>query len=60
MKAPLAPGLFWRTFLLIMLLLAASSAAWLQSFRLFEREPRAQQLAAQIVSIVDITRSALV
>ena len=43
-----------------MLLLAASSAAWLQSFRLFEREPRAQQLAAQIISIVNITRSALV
>ena len=60
MKSPLAPGLFWRTFLLILLLLAASSAAWLQSFRLFEREPRAQQLAAQIISIVNITRSALV
>ena len=60
MKSPSAPGLFWRTFLLILLLLAASSAAWLQSFRLFEREPRAQQLAAQIISIVNITRSALV
>lgn len=60
MNSPLAPGLFWRTFLLILLLLAASSAAWLQSFRLFEREPRAQQLAAQIISIVNITRSALV
>jgi len=59
-NSPLAPGLFWRTFLLILLLLAASSAAWLQSFRLFEREPRAQQLAAQIISIVNITRSALV
>jgi two-component system osmolarity sensor histidine kinase EnvZ len=58
-NSPLAPGLFWRTFLLILLLLAASSAAWLQSFRLFEREPRAQQLAAQITSIVNITRSAL-
>jgi two-component system osmolarity sensor histidine kinase EnvZ len=53
------PGLFWRTYLLILLLLAASSAAWLQSFRLFEREPRAQQLAEQLVSIVNITRSAL-
>jgi len=59
-KTVLAPGLFWRTFLLILLLLAASSAAWLQGFRLFEREPRAQQLAAQIISIVNITRSALV
>lgn len=60
MRSLPAPGLFWRTFLLILLLLAASSAAWLQSFRLFEREPRAQQLAAQIISIVNITRSALV
>jgi len=53
------PGLFWRTFLLILLLLVASSAAWVQSFRLFEREPRAQQLAEQLISIVNITRSAL-
>jgi two-component system, OmpR family, osmolarity sensor histidine kinase EnvZ len=58
-KPSLAPGLFWRTFLLILLLLAASSVAWLQIFRIVEREPRAQQLAAQIVAIVNITRSAL-
>jgi two-component system osmolarity sensor histidine kinase EnvZ len=58
-KLPAPSGLFWRTFLLILLLLAASSAAWLQSFRLFEREPRAQQLANQVASIVNITRSAL-
>jgi hypothetical protein len=54
-----SPGLFWRTFLLILLLLAASTLAWLQSFRVFEREPRAQQLAQQMISIVNITRSAL-
>jgi two-component system osmolarity sensor histidine kinase EnvZ len=54
-----SPGLFWRTFLLILLLLAASSLAWWQSFRVFEREPRAQQLAEQVISIVNITRSAL-
>lgn len=58
-KALASPGLFWRTFLLILLLLAASSLAWWQSFRVFEREPRAQQLAEQVISIVDITRSAL-
>lgn len=54
-----SPTLFWRTFLLIALLIAASLVAWLQSFRVFEREPRAQQIAQQIVSIVNITRSAL-
>jgi len=54
-----SPTLFWRTFLLIALLIAASLVAWLQSFRVLEREPRAQQIAQQVVSIVNITRSAL-
>lgn len=54
-----SPSLFWRTFLLILLLIAASLAAWVQSFRVFEREPRAQQIAQQVVSIVNLTRSAL-
>ncbi|NHH79334.1 hypothetical protein DRA46_01396 [Burkholderia gladioli] len=30
-------GLFWRTFLLIALLIAVSLAAWFQSFRVIER-----------------------
>lgn len=59
MKPSLAPGLFWRTFLLMLLLLAGTSLAWLQIFRLFEREPRAQQVAEQVIAIVNITRSAL-
>ncbi len=54
-----SPSLFWRTFLLILLLIAASLAAWVQSFRLFERGPRTQQIAQQVVSIVNLTRSAL-
>jgi len=54
-----SPSLFWRTFLLILLLIVASLLAWLQSFRVFEREPRAQQIAQQVVSIVNITRAAL-
>lgn len=53
-------SLFWRTFLLILLLLVASLLAWLQSFRVFEREPRAEQIAQQVVSIITLTRSALV
>ncbi len=55
-----SPNLFWRTFLLILLLIVACLLAWLQSFRVFEREPRAQRIAQQIVSIVNITRAALV
>ena len=54
------PPLFWRTFLLILLLIAASMAAWVPSVRVFEREPRARQIAQQVVSIVNTTRSALV
>jgi two-component system osmolarity sensor histidine kinase EnvZ len=54
-----SPSLFWRTFLLILLLIVASLLAWLQSFRAFEREPRAQQIANQVISIVNVTRSAL-
>jgi len=54
-----SPSLFWRTFLLIVLLILASLVAWAQSFRVFEREPRARQIAQQVVSIVNITRSAL-
>jgi two-component system osmolarity sensor histidine kinase EnvZ len=54
-----SPSLFWRTFLLIVLLIVASLLAWAQSFRMFEREPRARQIAAQVVSIVNITKSAL-
>jgi two-component system, OmpR family, osmolarity sensor histidine kinase EnvZ len=52
-------GLFWRTFLLIALLIAVSLAAWFQSFRVIEREPRAQRVALQLVAIVKLTRTAL-
>ena len=53
-------GVFWRTFLLLMLLIGASLGAWFQSFRIFERTPRAQQIAQTIVSVVNVTRSALI
>lgn len=52
-------GLFWRTFLLIALLITVSLTAWFQSFRVIEREPRAQRVALQLVSIVKLTRTAL-
>lgn len=52
-------GLFWRTFLLIALLISVSLAAWFQSFRVIEREPRAQRVALQLVAIVKLTRTAL-
>ncbi|MBP0597080.1 HAMP domain-containing protein [Herbaspirillum sp. LeCh32-8] len=52
-------GLFWRTFFLLTFLITASMVAWVASFRMVERGPRAESLAAQIVSVVTITRAAL-
>ncbi len=54
-----SPSLFWRTLLLVLLLIVASLAAWLQSFRVFERVPRAETIAQQVVSIAQLTRAAL-
>jgi two-component system osmolarity sensor histidine kinase EnvZ len=59
--AGLLPGsLLWRSFLLIALLLAASLVAWIAILDLSEREPRAQATARWIVSIVNLTRAALI
>ena len=55
----LRSGLFWRTFFLLAFLIATSMAAWVASFRIVERIPRGEQVAAQVVSIVTITRAAL-
>lgn len=55
----LKSGLFWRTFILLAILITVSMVAWVASFRMLERGPRAKQLAAQVESIVTITRAAL-
>jgi len=55
-----SPPLFWRTFLLIVSLAVASLVAWVPTVRVFEREPRAHQIAEQVVSIINATRIALV
>jgi two-component system, OmpR family, osmolarity sensor histidine kinase EnvZ len=52
--------LLWRSVLLIAFLLALAHFAWLQIFQVSEREPRARQIARQIVSIVNLTRAALI
>ena len=52
--------LLWRSFLLISLLMVISVAAWFQILRNYEREPRARQLAQMVVSVVNLTRTALV
>ncbi|HET7774546.1 MAG TPA: two-component sensor histidine kinase, partial [Burkholderiaceae bacterium] len=51
---------FARTLLLLLTLLAASLLVVGQSFRTLDLEPRARQLAQQVVAIVNLTRFALV
>ncbi|MEW6560449.1 MAG: ATP-binding protein [Pseudomonadota bacterium] len=52
--------LYWRTFLLIVLLVSASLATWFQSFRLLELGPQVEQTSRQITSLIDLTRLALI
>ncbi len=52
--------LLWRSFLLISLLMILSAGAWFQILRQQERQPRAKQLAQMVVSVVNLTRAALV
>jgi two-component system osmolarity sensor histidine kinase EnvZ len=52
--------LFWRSFLLIAALIVVSVLASFQIVRVYEREPRAREFAQQTVSVVNLTRAALV
>ena len=52
-------GLFWRTFFLLGFLITICMMVWVASLRIIERTPKAQQMAAQIISVVTITRAAL-
>lgn len=54
-----ALSLFWRTFILLALLLTAGIMAWVQTFRALEFEPRSIQAAQQIASLVNLSRAAL-
>ncbi len=55
----LKSGLFLRTFFLLSFLITISLGIWLTSYRMVQRTPQAQQLAAQVISVVTITRAAL-
>lgn len=52
--------LLWRTFLLIAALMLVSVLAWFRIYSSYEREPRALQGAQTVVSIINLTRAALV
>ena len=53
-------NLFWRTFIMIGLLLTMSTIGWLMTIRSLDFEPRATQTAQQIASLVNLSRAALV
>lgn len=55
------PGLslFWRTFVLLALLLIGSVMAWTQTLFELESEPQAIQTARQIASVVNLSRAAV-
>ncbi|MBI2959095.1 MAG: HAMP domain-containing protein [Betaproteobacteria bacterium] len=53
-------SLLWRTFLLLAALVVLTTAAWFEIFRAYEIEPRARQVAQNMVSVVNLTRAALV
>ena len=52
-------SLFWRTFVLLALLLVGSVLAWTQTLFELESEPQAIQTARQIASVVNLSRAAV-
>ena len=53
-------SLLWRTFILLAVLVLATTVAWFEIFRAYELEPRARQISLYLVSIVNLTRTALI
>jgi two-component system, OmpR family, osmolarity sensor histidine kinase EnvZ len=53
-------SLLWRTFILLAALVLATTVASFEIFRNYEIEPRARQISQNLVSIVNITRTALI
>lgn len=52
--------LLWQTFLLIALVLILALATWSQIFRHFQEPARARDLSQMVVSVVNLTRTALI
>jgi two-component system, OmpR family, osmolarity sensor histidine kinase EnvZ len=53
-------SLFWRTFILLSVLMLCSTLVWLLLFRTQEYEPRVLRNAHQIATLVNLTRNALI
>ncbi len=52
--------LLWQTFLLVALLLIFALGSWSQIFRYFQEPARARDVAQMVVSVVNLTRTALI
>ena len=61
-KAPFwrPDSLLARSFLLIALLLLLSLGGWFEIYRTYQREPIAREIAQQTVTIINLTRAAIV
>src|SRR3979409_1949078 len=53
-------SLLWRTFFLLAALVLVTTVGWFEIFRSFEREPRARQISQNLISVVNLTRTALI
>jgi two-component system osmolarity sensor histidine kinase EnvZ len=58
-RPPRGFSLFWRTFLLLILLLTASAIGWYQLFQRLEYQPRIINNARQVATLVNLSRAAL-
>ena len=52
--------LLWQTFLVVALVMVLALTAWYQIFRHLQQGPRANDLAQMVVSVVNLTRTALI
>ncbi|MBP6762934.1 MAG: HAMP domain-containing protein, partial [Thauera sp.] len=60
MIACLPRTLLWQTFLMVALLLIIALGSWSQIFRYFQEPARARDVAQMVVSVVNLTRTALI
>ena len=58
-RPALALSLFWRTFVLLSMLLAGGVYAWVQTLRTLDAAPRVAAAAQQIADLVNLSRSVL-
>jgi two-component system osmolarity sensor histidine kinase EnvZ len=59
LRRQLPLSLFWRTFLLLSLMLGTAIIGWVYTLRYLELEPRGVQAAQQIATLVNLSRAAL-